>query len=238
MVSTNAPAKQSVLSGLRGVRIASSDSTGCGWCQSSTRREELSNRDFEFVRITIPESHCNWTRNSRIPGSPNSMVASTFRRAKSGSTKYPSTSLRSFIITKLRRDRVAPGQKTLRWLLQDPNGKKCDLPSDCLIHLRSTLTRDRSQSTSTSYSTYPVLAARIKILVDHMNQHKPVGFRALWRDKRDSNSWYTLWAAVIFGILALILAFAGLAVASAQTWAAFKALDLQKSSTASTFASK
>jgi hypothetical protein len=126
----------------------------------------------------------------------------------------------------------------LRWLLQDPNGKKCDLPSDCLIHLRSTLTRDRSQSTSTSYSTYPILAARIKILVDHMNQHKPVGFRALWRDKRDSNSWYTLWAAVIFGILALILAFAGLAVASAQTWAAFKALDLQKSSTASTFASK
>jgi hypothetical protein len=65
-----------------------------------------------------------------------------------------------------------------------------------------------------------------------MNQHKPVGFRALWRDKRDSNSWDTLWAAVIFGISALRLAFAGLAVASAQTWAAFKALDLQKSSTA------
>jgi hypothetical protein len=78
--------------GLRMVRIASSASTVHGSPQSSTHRDEFSNRDFEFVRVTLSESHCNWTRNSRIPGSPDSMVASNFRRAKSGSTKYPSTS--------------------------------------------------------------------------------------------------------------------------------------------------
>jgi hypothetical protein len=90
---------------------------------------------------------------------------------------------------------------------------------------------DPPDETPITYSRYPVLAIRTKRLNDYMEQQKLRGFIALWRDKRDSNSRYTFWAAVTFGLSALMLAFAALAVASAQTWA-FKALDLQIAGTA------
>jgi hypothetical protein len=62
-----------------------------------------------------------------------------------------------------------------------------------------------------------------------MEKQKPKGFMALWRDKRDSSAWYTFWAAVIFGAIALLLALTSFVVSAAQTWASFQALDLQGS---------
>jgi hypothetical protein len=143
-----------------------------------------------------------------------------------------------YIITKLglkgTRDHQEP---TIRSLLHDSGGGKCKLPSDCSYHM-NTFDPNKAieplDTTPIPYSRYPILATRIKLLNDYMEQQKPRGFIALWRDKRDSNSWYTFWAAVIFGVSALMLALAGLAVSSAQTWASFKALELQMASTPAT----
>jgi hypothetical protein len=65
-----------------------------------------------------------------------------------------------------------------------------------------------------------------------MDTQKPQGIKGMWKDDRDTNSWFTFWVAVTFGVTALILALAGLAVSSAQTWAAFEALDVQVAGTA------
>jgi len=106
-------------------------------------------------------------------------------------------------------------------LLKDINGHKCDLPQDCQELVLLCL---KEHGMALSYEPFPELGPRIKVLLDFMEKQKPRGFTALWRDKRDSNSWYTFWAAVIFGGTSLLLALAGLAVSSAQTWASFKAL--------------
>ena len=89
---------------------------------------------------------------------------------------------------------------------------------------------DDEKTEALPYERFPELGPRVKVLMEFMGKQKPRGFFALWRDKRDSNSWYTFWAAVILGVAAFILALAGLALASAQTWASFKALDLQMDS--------
>jgi hypothetical protein len=148
----------------------------------------------------------------------------------------------------LKKPQHKKQKTTLRALLRDTSGKKCKLPIDCLVQLdpfNHELTKARDDETSdvsysdddddeeerlgisqkVSYEAYPVLAERIKVLIDHMEKQKPKGFIALWRDQRDSNTWYTFWAAVIFGVTALVLAAASLAVGAAQTWATFRGLD-------------
>jgi hypothetical protein len=124
----------------------------------------------------------------------------------------------------------------IRTLLKDLKGHKCELPIDCdwLFNFSNTNfdsdEEEEGLSKTLAYRRYPILAPRIKLLLDYMEKQKPRGFRALWRDKRDSNAWYTFWAAVIFGLMALLLALASLAVSAAQTWASFRALDLQVAS--------
>jgi hypothetical protein len=129
---------------------------------------------------------------------------------------------------------------TIRSLLKDSAGNKSDLPYDCYCHFETRgfdsvgdsidlgdVDDSERARRSLPYSKFPRLAPRIKALVDYMETQKPRGFLALWRDKRDSNIWYTFWAAVIFGLATLVLALASLVISSAQTWAAFKALDYQ-----------
>jgi hypothetical protein len=115
---------------------------------------------------------------------------------------------------------------TIHTLLKDINGRKCELPIDNQ-ELLEYLDQEHQEGDDTlPYERFPELGPRVKVLMEFMEKQKPQGFFALWRDKRDSNSWYTFWAAVIFGVGALILALAGLALASAQTWASFKALEI------------
>jgi hypothetical protein len=122
---------------------------------------------------------------------------------------------------------------TIRTLLKDINGQKCELPIDCK-ELLDFLGEETNQITEAlPYSRFPELGPLVQVLMEFMQKQKPRGFRALWRDKRDSNSWYTFWAAVILGIGAFILALAGLGLASAQTWASLKALHLQMDSSPS-----
>jgi hypothetical protein len=91
---------------------------------------------------------------------------------------------------------------TLRALLRDTTGKKCKLPIDCLVQLDpfdNELTKNKDDEKSdvsysdtdddeverlgvsqkVSYEAYPVLAERVKVLIDHMEKQKPKGFIAL-----------------------------------------------------------
>jgi hypothetical protein len=151
----------------------------------------------------------------------------------------------------LKKPQPKKPHETIRTLLTDRSGRKCKLPIDCLVQLRpfddehivitggaasdepyKDDSQDEEESLSiphqVSYELYPALGDRIKILINHLEKQKPKGFVALWRDQRDSNTWYTFWAAVIFGVTALVLAAGSLALSGAQTWATFRALDLQR----------
>ncbi|KAE9367031.1 hypothetical protein N431DRAFT_82491 [Stipitochalara longipes BDJ] len=77
-----------------------------------------------------------------------------------------------------------------------------------------------------SYSEFTVFENRIRQLVYYMDTQKPQGFRQLWRDKRDTLSYYTFWGVIIFGSLSIFLALFSLAVSIAQTVAGFRALNL------------
>ncbi|KAI9677973.1 MAG: hypothetical protein M1822_008081 [Bathelium mastoideum] len=53
---------------------------------------------------------------------------------------------------------------------------------------------------------FPILGPKLATLVNHLSERKPRTWRELWQDKRDSASWLTLWAVLIFGVLGIILA--------------------------------
>lgn len=80
-----------------------------------------------------------------------------------------------------------------------------------------------------SYSQFPAYAARLRELRAYMDAQKPKGLRALWRDRRDSNTYYTFWFVAIFGSLSVLLATCALAVSIAQTWATFHTLPSSNS---------
>lgn len=73
-----------------------------------------------------------------------------------------------------------------------------------------------------SYSQFPVYGARLRELRTYMDSQQPTGLRALWKDRRNSNGYYTFWFVTIFGTLSVFLATCALAVSIAQTWAAFR----------------
>ncbi len=71
------------------------------------------------------------------------------------------------------------------------------------------------------YSHFPIYGDRLRELRGYMDSQDPQGLRALWRDRRNSNTYYTFWFVAIFGSLSVLLATCALAVSIAQTWAAF-----------------
>jgi hypothetical protein len=54
---------------------------------------------------------------------------------------------------------------------------------------------------------FPHLRSRLVKLVGFMAEKKPRNLRDMWLDKRDSASWMTFWAVLIFGSLGLFLSF-------------------------------
>lgn len=76
-----------------------------------------------------------------------------------------------------------------------------------------------------SYSQFPIYGDRLRELRAYMDNQKPKGLRALWRDRRNSNTYYTFWFVTIFGSLSIFLATCGLAVSVAQTWATFHTIQ-------------
>jgi len=74
------------------------------------------------------------------------------------------------------------------------------------------------------YSEFPIFQTRLRQLRHYMDQQRPRGFRQLWRDRRDTLSYYTFWGVIIFGCASVVLALLGLGVGVAQTVAAFESL--------------
>lgn len=77
-----------------------------------------------------------------------------------------------------------------------------------------------------SYAQFPFYGDRLRELRFYMDSQRPKGLRALWRDRRDSNTYYTFWFVVIFGSLSVFLAAGALAVSIVQTWATFHSVPL------------
>lgn len=65
---------------------------------------------------------------------------------------------------------------------------------------------------------FPVLRERIAILQQQLTHVRPRGWRAIWRDRRDSAQWYTFWAVIMFGSVATFLAIAQTALQGIQTF--------------------
>ena len=74
------------------------------------------------------------------------------------------------------------------------------------------------------YSSFSIYEQRLRALRTYMDSVKPRGLLQLWRDNRDSLSYYTFWGVIIFGGLSFLVAFFSLTVSVSQTVASFKAL--------------
>jgi hypothetical protein len=59
-----------------------------------------------------------------------------------------------------------------------------------------------------------------------MDNQKPHNLWQLWKDNRDTLSYYTIWGVIIFGGVTAFLAFLSLAISISQTIAAYRALHL------------
>ncbi len=106
------------------------------------------------------------------------------------------------------------------------------LIGDTRYHLKAYENRDQHQFTGENtnlmrYDSCGVFENRVRILKTWMDQQKPSGLIALWRDKRDSGQWYTFWLVLIVGGISIILSLASLAASIAQAVASFEALNIQ-----------
>jgi hypothetical protein len=54
---------------------------------------------------------------------------------------------------------------------------------------------------------------------------------SLWRDRRDLQRWYTIWAVLIIGGISVLLAIAQIWLSAAQVGIAAEALKIQKEQT-------
>ena len=75
-----------------------------------------------------------------------------------------------------------------------------------------------------TYSEFPHYYQRLRDLRNYMDSRKPRGILALWRDRRDSNTYYTFWLVVIFGCSGVLLGIATLAIAIIQAWGQLQSL--------------
>lgn len=72
---------------------------------------------------------------------------------------------------------------------------------------------------------YPFYHQRLRELRCYMDSRQPNGLLALWRDRRNSNLFYTFWLVIVFGAISIGLGFGTLAVAIVQAWAQLKSLQ-------------
>ncbi|KAI4241425.1 MAG: hypothetical protein L6R40_004601 [Gallowayella cf. fulva] len=76
---------------------------------------------------------------------------------------------------------------------------------------------------------FPHYWHRLRELRNYMDSRQPTGFLALWRDRRNTNAYFTFWLVVIFGGLGVVLGFGTLAVAILQAWGQLQSLHLSQS---------
>ncbi|MCJ1248182.1 hypothetical protein MMC30_005399 [Trapelia coarctata] len=92
-----------------------------------------------------------------------------------------------------------------------------------MLHLEAVKTSRLNEMEE--FGSYPIYGDRLREIQWYMDKSRPRGIFALWRDRRDSLAWYTLWAAIAFGSTSLFLAFSSVVISAVQTKAAFQALS-------------
>ncbi|KAF5874605.1 uncharacterized protein Bfra_004617 [Botrytis fragariae] len=86
--------------------------------------------------------------------------------------------------------------------------------------------KSKQDKSNIAYSNFGMFEDRVRDLRQYMDHQKPHGLRQLLRDSRDALNYYTFMGVIIFGLLTVFLALASFFVSVAQTYAAFKALDM------------
>jgi hypothetical protein len=74
------------------------------------------------------------------------------------------------------------------------------------------------------FSDYPTFGTQLRELKKYMDEQQPRSLRKLWKDRRDTVGYVTLWAVIAMGGISILLALISIAVSSAQTVAAFESL--------------
>ncbi|KAL8731989.1 MAG: hypothetical protein Q9181_004105 [Wetmoreana brouardii] len=74
-------------------------------------------------------------------------------------------------------------------------------------------------------SQFPYYHEQLRRLRLYMDSQQPKGLLELWRDKRNSNSFWTFWFVVFFGFASVGLAFGALVAGIVGTWAQVKSLS-------------
>ncbi|KAL8787364.1 MAG: hypothetical protein Q9213_002247 [Squamulea squamosa] len=69
-----------------------------------------------------------------------------------------------------------------------------------------------------TFAQYPIYYQRLRDLRCFMDAQQPRGLRALWRDNRNSDAYYTFWIAFTLGVLSVLIAFLALVAAVVQAW--------------------
>ncbi|TGO58994.1 hypothetical protein BCON_0049g00480 [Botryotinia convoluta] len=86
--------------------------------------------------------------------------------------------------------------------------------------------KSKQDKSTIAYSNFGMFEDRVRDLRQYMDHQKPHGLRQLLQDSRDALNYYTFMGVIIFGLLTVFLALASFFVGVAQTYAAFKALDM------------
>jgi hypothetical protein len=97
-------------------------------------------------------------------------------------------------------------------LLSDPV-----LAELCLSSVLKTSTHIPDRNTYQLLSLFPI-HHRILRLKAHLDARKPMGWRELWHDRRDSGEWSTFWAVLWIGGVGLCLSILSLGVSVLQLW--------------------
>ncbi|KAI4185605.1 MAG: hypothetical protein LQ348_004347 [Seirophora lacunosa] len=100
----------------------------------------------------------------------------------------------------------------------DPDDGSSEYCKETKLHLSvGRAEGDEYTSTKLSYSSFPHYEHRIRELRAYMDSQQPKGLRALWRDRRNSYTFYTFWLVILIGIVTVVLAVGSLATSIAQT---------------------
>lgn len=73
---------------------------------------------------------------------------------------------------------------------------------------------------------FPILKQRILRIQGFMSGISPNGFWSLWRDRRDTRMWYTIWAALIIGFITILEQTISMALTAAQVSLAVQANNI------------
>ena len=149
---------------------------------------------------------------------------SRHRRAQQAYRRLP---LPRYVADSLRA-RYSEDDEDIAW---DTCGDVLDYAPEVTVyemgkHLHPKLRQEnKSLDGEYAYDLFPHFAARIVKLRRYMDRRKPRGWRQLYRDNRDSLSYYTFWAVIFFGSLSLVLALLSTITGIVQAWASVKALQ-------------